>query len=123
MDSSFLEYSIFGLFTIDISNYIYIKATLAKEFHIQPSELECMPAWEYELFIQEINKAIKEENKKNKEEEDKYNVNGLRRMAEQRNDNYMKSGVYKNMPNVSKITSVPNVSNPSIPKLPPMSGI
>lgn len=82
-----------------------------------------MPAWEYELFIQEINKAIKEENKKNKEEEDKYNVNGLRRMAEQRNDNYMKSGVYKNMPNVSKITSVPNVSNPSIPKLPPMSGV
>lgn len=48
------------------------KAALAKNFHIQPSEFEKMPYWEYELFIENLNDMIKEENERNKSEEDKY---------------------------------------------------
>lgn len=33
-----------------------------------------MPAWEYELFIQEINNAVKEENDQNKQEMDKMGI-------------------------------------------------
>ena len=59
------------LFKIDIKNYIQIKAILAKQFHIQPSELDNMPVWEYEIFVGEINDMVKEENAKNKAEMDK----------------------------------------------------
>lgn len=119
IDGSFLEYSIFGLFTIDLQNFIYIKAILAKEFHIQPSELERMPAWEYELFMQEINKAIKEDNKRNKEEEDKYNVNDMRKMTERRNIDRMTSDAYKKVPNVPSVSSMTS----QLSHMPSISGL
>lgn len=119
IDGSFLEYSIFGLFTIDLQNFIYIKAILAKEFHIQPSELERMPAWEYELFMQEINKAIKEDNKRNKEEEDKYNVNDMRKMADRRNIDKMTSDSYKKVPNVPSVSSMTS----QLSHIPSISGL
>lgn len=119
IDGSFLEYSIFGLFTIDLQNFIYIKAILAKEFHIQPSELERMPAWEYELFMQEINKAIKEDNKRNKEEEDKYNVNDMRKMADRRNIDKMTSDSYKKVPNVPSVSSMTS----QLSHMPSISGL
>ena len=55
IDNTYLETAIFNLFTIDLVQFIHVKAVLAKEFHIQPSEIEKMPAWEYELFMKEIN--------------------------------------------------------------------
>jgi hypothetical protein len=119
IDGSFLEYSIFGLFTIDLQNFIYIKAILAKEFHIQPSELERMPAWEYELFMQEINKAIKEDNKRNKEEEDKYNVNDMRKMTDRRNIDKMTSDSYKKVPNVPSVSSMTS----QLSHMPSISGL
>ena len=119
IDGSFLEYSIFGLFTIDLQNFIYIKAILAKEFHIQPSELERMPAWEYEMFMQEINKAIKEDNKRNKEEEDKYNVNDMRKMTERRNIDRMTSDAYKKVPNVPSVSSMTS----QLSHMPSISGL
>jgi hypothetical protein len=119
IDGSFLEYSIFGLFTIDLQNFIYIKAILAKEFHIQPSELERMPAWEYEMFMQEINKAIKEDNKRNKEEEDKYNVNDMRKMADRRNIDKMTSDSYKKVPNVPSVSSMTS----QLSHMPSISGL
>lgn len=72
---------IFSLFKIDIINFIKVKAILAKEFHIQPSELEQMPAWEYELFMKEINNAVKEENDRNKQEMDKAGINDAKKMS------------------------------------------
>jgi hypothetical protein len=119
IDGSFLEYSIFGLFTIDLHNFIYIKAILAKEFHIQPSELERMPVWEYEMFMQEINKAIKEDNKRNKEEEDKYNTNDMRKMTERRNIDKMTSDAYKKVPNSPSISSMTS----QLSHIPSISGL
>lgn len=54
---------------------------MAKEFHIQPSELEQMPAWEYELFMKEINAAVKEENDRNKQEMDKAGIDKAQKMS------------------------------------------
>ena len=53
---------------------IQIKTSLAKNFHIQPSEIDKMPMWEYEMFITEMNKQVKEENEKQQGDMDKYNV-------------------------------------------------
>lgn len=68
-------YAIIKLFIIDISNLITLKATLAKNFHIQPSEIDTMPYWEYEIFRDSINEQVKEENDRQKAEMDKYHIN------------------------------------------------
>ena len=81
MDNSFIEVSIMYLFKIDIKNYIQIKAILAKQFHIQPSELDNMPVWEYEIFVGEINDMVKEENAKNKAEMDKVGYDKIQKIT------------------------------------------
>ena len=74
------------------------KVALAKNFHIQPSEFEIMPYWEYELFIKKLNEMIKEESKKNEEEENKY--------KQQYN------------PNSYKTPKIPGYNPPKIPSIP-----
>lgn len=54
---------------------VKIKASLAKNFHIQPSEVDSMSMWEFELFINHLNDMVKEENDSQKAEMDKYKVN------------------------------------------------
>lgn len=87
-DGSFIEVLLFGLFKINIANLIKVKAALSKEFHIQPSEIDLMPFWEYELFVQEINNAVKEDNKRQEQgssSENLQNVPGYKEvMAAQR---------------------------------------
>lgn len=83
-------------------SFVKVKATLAKQFHIQPSEIDQMPMWEYEFFVEHIQEMIKEENKENEEQEKKYNVDKYSRMtnpaAMQRS---MQSSMQK-MPNMPK---------------------
>jgi len=99
---------IFSLFKIDIINFIKVKAILAKEFHIQPSELEQMPAWEYELFMKEINNAVKEENERNKQEMDKAGIDKAQKMS---NPNAIARMQKSAMP------KMPDMKMPSMPKL------
>ena len=89
-------------------NLIKTKAILAKEFHIQPSEIDNMSVWEYELFSMEINNAVKEENERNKQEMDKAGVNDAKKMA---NPSYISKMQKDNMP------KMPNMSMPKIPSL------
>lgn len=94
----YLEYDIFSLWKINIVNLIQIKASLAKNFHIQPSEIDKMPMWEYEMFIKEMNDQVKEENDKQQQEMDKYHIN-----------DYMKANNPKNLQK--------SVSQPKVPDL------
>lgn len=54
---------------MDIRNLVRNKIHICKEYHIQPSEIDRMPYYEYEYVIEEINNDIKEEEKRRKEEE------------------------------------------------------
>jgi hypothetical protein len=99
---NYLEYGIFALWRINIINLIQIKAALAKNFHIQPSEIDKMPMWEYELFIEELNKQVKEENNQQQAEMDKYHIN-----------DYMKAANPKNMQKA--------MTAPKTPKMPDFS--
>ena len=110
LDNSYLESAIFNLFKIDILNYIQIKAVLAKEFHIQPSELDAMPAWEYEIFMKELNKLVKEENDRNKQEMDKSGVSDAQKMANSKNIRKMQQS---SMP---KTPSMPSMGSIKMPK-------
>ena len=48
------------------------KLNICKEYHIQPSEIDRMPFYEYEYMLEDINADIKEQEKRQKEEEKKY---------------------------------------------------
>lgn len=100
LDQSYIEYDIFSLIRIDLVNLIRLKAQLAKEFHIQPSEIDRMQVWEYELFIKLLNDLVKEANEEQEAEHGKYSA-----------DQYMKSA-QRMMP---KIPNMPSM--PSIPKI------
>lgn len=71
---SCLEYMLIKLFIIDLMKMAELKATLAKNFHIQPSELDRMAYWEYELFIKALNQQVEEENKRQEDEMKKYKL-------------------------------------------------
>jgi hypothetical protein len=116
IDNSFIEFGIISLFQIDIMNYIKVKAVFAKEFHIPPSELDNMPAWEYDLFINEVNQLIKEENERNQSEMDKSGIKDAKKMSDpkyaQRQSRKYASGF--------KTPSTPSMGSfkmPSMPKL------
>lgn len=68
------EYVIYKLFYVDVVRLIEIKAALGKNFHIQPSEIDKMPFWEYEIYIQTLNRLVQEENDKQKAEMDRTGV-------------------------------------------------
>ena len=65
-----------------------------------------MSAWEYDLFIKEINLMVKEENERNHQEMDKAGYKDMKKMSDQ---NY-----YKKMANNS-ISKMPNI--PKMPKI------
>ena len=69
-----IEFAILRLFMIDLHRLIELKATISKNFHINPSEIDAMPFWEYELFIMSLNEQVQEENDRQKAEMDKYHV-------------------------------------------------
>lgn len=105
-----MESAIFALFKIDIINYIKNKAALSKNFHIQPSEIDAMPTWEYEYFMMALNDLVSEENDAQKKEMDKYNINDYKKLAD--------PNTHKNMAKGTKLPDMkmPDMRMPSMPK-------
>lgn len=65
-----------------------------------------MPAWEYELFIKEINKSVKEENERNQKEMDKAGYDKIHKMSDPK---YLERMQKQSMPKMSdfKMPSMP----------------
>ena len=80
-----LEYNIYQLFKINVANVIKIKASLSKEFHLSPLDLDKMPMWEYEMYMEELQNLIQEENERNQEQMDKAGVGNVQKMTNPRN--------------------------------------
>jgi hypothetical protein len=63
-----------------------------EKLHVQPTELDMLPYYEYEYTVEIYNDIVKERNdeekKQNKEAEDKYNVNGMQKNASKNMTNY-----------------------------------
>lgn len=70
--------SIYSIFQIDIQNLVQNKVYITKNFHIQPSEIERMPYWEYEQTLKIINKMVEEENKQQEEQNKDFNPNSYK---------------------------------------------
>ena len=110
IDNSYIEFAIFALFRINLIECIKVKVALAKQFHIQPSELDRMYFWEYEIFIMQLNDMVKDENESQQAELDKYHVGEYMNMARPGNISKM---INKSQP---KMPSIPNI-NISAPKM------
>lgn len=104
LDNTYLEKVIYNLFQIDIVSLISNKVQLAKNFHIQPSEIDKMCMWEYELFMKELNDVVKKENKEQKAEMDKYDVKSMQKMTKPNSMSKM-------------IPKIPDMSNVKMPKI------
>ena len=85
---------------MDVRNLVKNRLYITKETHVQPSEYESWPYYEYEYFIEDLTEYIENENKKNEEENKKYD------MASMKSD-------------ISKLTgSIPSFKNYALPKAP-----
>lgn len=88
-------------------NLIKLKASLSKAFHIQPSEVDAMPMWEFELYVKVLNEMVEEENDKQQKEMDKYHVKEYMDMSRPGNIKKMTQG-----PNFSQMQT-PNFNSNS----------
>lgn len=103
LDGSYLETQIFSLIKVDIVQLIKMKAMLTKHFHIQPTEIDKMPMWEYEMYIIQLNELIKEENENQKKEMDKHHVGEYMQMARPKNIQNMMQNPIANIPKMQSM--------------------
>ena len=64
-----MESAIYSMYLVDIRNLVRNKLNICKEYHVQPSEIDRMPFYEYEYMLEEIRKDMKEQEKQQKEQE------------------------------------------------------
>ena len=83
------------------------KLFICKEWHIQPSEIDKMPYYEYEQILEAINIVQKDEEKRRKEEEKQYK--GMNSM----NPKSMMNSMSRSMPSFNTNSfKMPTVSMP-----------
>lgn len=68
-----MELSGYLLFKVNITNLVHDKVIIVKEFYIQPSEIDRMPYWEYEMIREEVMKYLKEREQENERQRTDYN--------------------------------------------------
>ena len=57
------------MYQIDVRNLVKNKLFICKDYHIQPSEIEKMPYYEYEYMLEDIRQINKEQEEQNKQHE------------------------------------------------------
>ena len=103
------------MYRINLENLIKNKIYIAKEYHIQPSEVDKMPFYEYEIYLEQMNLIAKKQEEENKKQQEEYdNMRSSMNPAKMMNN--MNSGM--SMP---KMPSAPSMSAPSMPKMPTIS--
>lgn len=60
------------MFQVDVRNLVRSKLYICRDYHIQPSEIERMPFYEYEYIIEDINQIHKEQEEQNKKQQEEY---------------------------------------------------
>lgn len=105
-NATYFEDLIYGSIRVDILDMISIKAQLSKAFSIQPSEIDGMPFWEFELYMKELERLIKEENKQNEAQMNQAGVKDAMKMTKPGNIQKMMSSASPKLPNMSMPKSI-----------------
>jgi len=100
-----MDQALYSILRVNLRNSAKNKLYICKEWHIQPSEIDKLPYYEYEWMLEDINEDHKEQEKRSKEEQQQY-------------DN-MKKGMpnMNNMNNIMKGYQQPTLPKISLPKL------
>lgn len=96
------------MYRINTANLVQNKLFICKEWHIQPSEIDRMFYYEFELIKQEINIVQKEHEKQQKEQEKQYAG-----MQKSMSPSSMMNAMKNNMPGM-KMPSLPKISVPKM---------
>lgn len=91
------------MYRIDVRNLVKSKLFICRDYHIQPSEIEKMPYYEFEYMLEDITQITKEQQKQQEEQEKQY--------AEQQHM-YNPKAMMSSMQN-----SMPKMSMPAMPKI------
>ncbi len=67
-----MEQALYSMFRVNLRNLVKNKLYIAKEWHIQPSEVDQFVYYEYEQMLDEINEQNKEAEKQQQEEQKRY---------------------------------------------------
>lgn len=94
-----MEFVLYSLYQVDVRNLVKNKLIIARDYHIQPSEIDKLVFFEYEYILEDITKEQKEAEKKNKEEQKQYSGSG-----KVPNYNQISSSLSRSMPSLPKIT-------------------
>lgn len=99
---------VYGLFRINLENLIKTKIHIAKEYHIQPSEIDRLQFFEYERYLEQMNLIAKQQEEENKKQQEDYD-----NMRSSMNPNKMMNS----MGNAQSSFKSPSVSAPSMPSI------
>lgn len=91
------------MYQIDVRNLVKNKLYICRDYHIQPSEIERLPFYEYEYMLEDINKIAKEQEEENKKQQE-----DMENMRSNMNP--------KNMMNSMGNFKMPSMPKMSIPK-------
>lgn len=91
---------------MNLFEFVKLKAALAKNFHIQPTEIDKMPYWEYELFVEQLSNLVKEENDNQKAEMDKYDIDNIKKIS---NPSYMNKTISSMQPKMPSMPTLPKI--------------
>ena len=91
------------MYQIDVRNLVKNKLYICRDYHIQPSEIERMPYYEYEYMLEDINQIAKEQEEENKKQQEDM-------------DNMRSSMNPKNMMNNMENFKMPSMPKMNIPK-------
>lgn len=89
----------YSIFQVDVRNLVKNKLAISREYHVQPSEIDKLQFYEYEMYLDEINRDIKEQEKRKKEQEKEQKAS---------------------MPNMGNIMRTAQSSMPKMPTMPSM---
>lgn len=109
--ATYFEQAVYNLFKVDIMDIISIKAQIQKAFHTDPTYLERLPFWEFELYMKEIERLVKEENR---QQEDEYNRSGAKdAMKMAKNPGRMMASASNAMPKMPSMNMPKTITMPS----------
>lgn len=61
------SFNLFGLFQVNFDNYLKIKFAFMHHMNIQPDQIEMLPFYEYEEFVELLTDVLKKKQEANKE--------------------------------------------------------
>lgn len=98
------------MFKINLENLVKTKIYISKEFHIQPSEIDKLPYYEYEMYLEQMNLIAKQQEEENKKQQEEYeSMKSSMNPSKMMNNNNMTP----KMPTVN----MPKMPTVNIPKL------